>query len=196
MSETLQEIINKLWIAPANAEWTPRKDTVPLGDVRRWLKSDDIEILGFAIGLINDARFRVEPPIMPNEYKGFVTHYYGRCLKEDPNGEWSDSRYSAGATLVNIFGSLWRDSAVPREIVKELKDWLGRLYTEGDEPLRTCVVTATLEHLFEQKDIREFFADWKEDPVLAIAHKDASEWYLGGGTTPLGKAPFGQQKRR
>jgi len=35
--------------------------------------------------------------------------------------------------------------------------WLGRLYTEGDEKLRTCIVAATLEHLFEQKDIREFF---------------------------------------
>ena len=55
MSETLQEIINKLWIAPDNAEWTPKTDTVQLGDVRRWLKSDDIEILGFTNALIDDA---------------------------------------------------------------------------------------------------------------------------------------------
>ena len=154
MSETLQAIINKLWIAPDNAQWTPKTDTVLLGDFRRWSKSHDIEILGFTSALVDDARFRVEPPLTPNEYKGFVTHYYERCLKEDPNGEWSESRYSAGTTLVNIFGSLWRDSAVPREIIKELKDWLGRLYIEGDEKLRTCIVTATLEHLFEQKEIR------------------------------------------
>jgi hypothetical protein len=160
------------------------------------LKSDDIEILGFTNALIDDARFRIEPPFTPNEYKGFVTCYYGRCLKEDPDGEWSDSRYSAGATLVNIFASLWRDSAVPREILKELKDWLGRLYAEGDETLRTCIVTATLEHLFEQKDIREFFSDWKQHPVLTMAHKQGSEWYLGGGKTPLGKPPFGRPKRK
>ena len=196
MSETLREIINKLWIAPDDAEWTPKTDTVQLGDVRRWSKSEDIEILGFTSALIDDARFRIEPPLTPTEYKVFVIHYYERCLKEDPNGEWSDSRYSAGATLVNIFGSLWRDSSVPREIVKELKDWLGRLYTEGDEKLRTCIVTATLEHLFEQKDIREFFSDWKKHPVLAIAHKEACEWYLGGGKTPLGKPPFGHSKRK
>jgi hypothetical protein len=162
MSETLQAIINKLWIAPDNAQWTAKTDTVQLSDIRRWSKSDDIEILGFTSALIHDARFRIEPPFTPNEYKGFVTHYYERCLKEDPKGQWADSRYSAGATLVNIFGSFWRDSAVPRKIVNELKDWLGRLYTEGDEKLRTCIVTATLEHLFEQKDIREFFADWKK----------------------------------
>jgi hypothetical protein len=196
MSETLQEIINRLWIAPDNAEWTAKTDTVQLGDVRRWLKSDDIEILGFTSALIADARFRIEPPLTPNEYKGFVTHYYERCLKEDPNGEWSDSRYSAGATLVNICGSLWSDSAVPREITKEPKDWLGRLYAEGDEALRTCIVTAVLEHLFEHKDIRESFSDWKKNPVLAIALKDASEWYLGGGRTPLGKPPLGHSKRR
>jgi hypothetical protein len=169
---------------------------VQLGDVRRWSKSDDIEILGFTSALIHDARFRIEPPLAPNEYKAFVTHYYERCLKEDPKGEWADSRYSAGTTLVNIFGSLWRDSAVPREVVNELKDWLGRLYAEGDETLRTCIVTATLEHLFEQKDIRDFFSDWKERPVLTIAHKEASEWYLGGGNTPLGKRPFAHSKRK
>ncbi|HZQ67615.1 MAG TPA: hypothetical protein VFA68_03770 [Terriglobales bacterium] len=189
MTDTLQEIIDRLWIAPDNAEWTPKTDTVSLSDVRQWFKSDDIEVLGFTSALIHDARFRIEPPLTPNEYKGFATHYYGRCLKEDPKSEWADSRYSAGTTLVNVFASLWRDSSVPREVVKELKTWLGRLYAEGDGSLRTCIVTATLEHLFEQKDIREFFSDWKKDPVLAIAHKEASVWYLGGGKTPLGKPP-------
>ena len=111
MSDTLQEIINRLWIAPENAEWTPKTDTVSLSDVRNWFKSDDIEVLGFTSALIHDAQFRIEPPLLPEEYKGFVTHYYGRCLKEDPKGEWADSRYSAGSTLVNVFASLWREFA-------------------------------------------------------------------------------------
>jgi hypothetical protein len=195
MSETLQDIINKLWIAPDNAQWTPKTDTLQLSDIRRWSKSDDIEILGFISSLIHDTRFRIEPPFTPNEYKSLVAHYYERCLKEDPKGEWADSRYSAGSTLVNIFGNLWRDSSVPREIVKDLKDWLGRLYAEGDENLRTCIVTATLEHLFEQKDIREFFSDWEKRPVLAIAHREASEWYLRGGKTQLGKPQSARSKR-
>jgi len=105
-----------VWLAPDNADWTPKTDTVQLGDIRRWSKSDDIEILGFTSALIHDAGFRIEPPLMPNEYKGFVTHYYERCLKEDPKGEWADSRHAAGMSLVNIFASLWRDSAVPCEI--------------------------------------------------------------------------------
>jgi hypothetical protein len=79
--------------------------------------------------------------------------------------------------------------------VKELKVWLGRLYAEGDESMRGCIITATLKHLSEQKDIREFFSDWKKDPVLAIANKKASVRYLGGGKTPLGKPPFVSRKR-
>jgi hypothetical protein len=195
MSDALQDIINRLWVAPANAEWRPRTDSVPLHDVRQWFKSDDIEVMGFTSALVHDARFRIEPPLTPNEYKTFMTNYCERCLKEDPQGEWADSRYSAGWTLVNIFGSFWRDTSVPREVLKELKTWLGRLYTDGDESLRTCLVTATLEHLFEQKDIREFFSDWKKDPVLAIAHKEACLWYLGGGKTPLGKPQSLPRKR-
>jgi hypothetical protein len=194
MSDTLQEIIDRLWIAPDNAEWTPKTDTVSLGDVRQWFKSDDIEVLGFTKALIHDTRFRIEPPLTPNEYRGFATHYLERCLKEDPESKWADSRYSAGTTLVNVFASLWRDSRVPREVVKDLKTWLGRLYAEGDASLRTCIVTATLEHLFEQKDIREYFSDWKKDPVLAIAHKEACVWYMGGGKTPLGRPPSARRK--
>jgi hypothetical protein len=52
-----------------------------------------------------------------------------------------------------------------------------------------------LEHLFEQQDIREFFSDWRNDPVLTIAHKEASKFYSGGGKTPLGKQPFVPLKR-
>ncbi len=75
MGDTLQAIINRLWIASDNAQWTPKTDTVSLSDVRQWFKSDDIEVLGFTSALVHDARFRIEPPLRPNEYKTFVTRY-------------------------------------------------------------------------------------------------------------------------
>lgn len=197
MADTLEAIIDKLWIVPENAEWTPKTDTVSLNDIRQWLESHDLEVLGFANALVHDARFHIEPPLAVNEYKHFIKRYYGRCLKEDPKGKWADSRYSGGTALVNVFASLWRNSSVPREVVKELKGWLARLYVEGDQSLRVCIITATLEHLFEHKEIREFFSDWKKDPMLAAAHKQASEWYKGGGRTPLGKpAPISRRRSR
>ena len=187
MSESLQQIIDKLWIAPEHAEWTPKTDVVALSDVQRWMSSTDIEILGFAGALLSDRRFRIEPPITLNDYINFEMHYFEMCLREIPDGERLDSRYSAGADLVNIFAHLWRDSSVPRIVLDDLKTWLGRLYKEGDPEIRTCIVQATLEHLIEQKEIREFFADWQDDKVLAVAYEEASDWYKGGGNSPLGK---------
>jgi hypothetical protein len=190
MSESLQEIITKLWVTPERAEWTPKTDVVALSDIQRWMASSDVEILGFACRVLSDGRFRIDPPISLNEYIDFIKGYSARCLRENPDGEWSDSRYSAGMDLVNIFAGLWRDSSVPRPVLIDLKAWLGQLYKEGDSEIRTCIVQATLEHLFEQEEIRNFFADWEKDRVLAVAHREASEWYKGGGTSPLGKPPF------
>ena len=79
---------------------------------------------------------------------------------------------------------------MPRPVLEDLKAWLGRLYKESSPEIRTCIVHATLEHLFEQKQIREFFTDWQKDEGLAVAYEEASEWYKGGGKSPLGKPPL------
>jgi hypothetical protein len=187
VSESLQVIINKLWTTPEHAEWTPKTDVVAFSDVQRWMASTDIEILGFTDALLSDRRFRIEPPIALDDYIKFMKHYYERCLRENPDGEWSDSRHSASADLVNRFANLSRDSSVPRPVLDDLKLWLGRLYKDGSSDIRTCIVQATLEHLFEQKQMREFFSDWQDDQVLAAAYEEASEWYKGGGHSPLAK---------
>jgi hypothetical protein len=190
MSDSLQEIISRLWNTPENAEWTPKTDVVALGDIQRWMNSSDIETLAFTHDLLSERRFRIEPAISITEYIRFTKQYYERCLRENPDGDWSAPRYIAGGEIVNIFASLWRDSSVPRSVLEDLKAWLAQLYREGDPGLRTCIVQATLEHLFEQEQIRGFFADWLNDEVLTAAHREASEWYKGGGSSPLGKPSF------
>lgn len=79
---------------------------------------------------------------------------------------------------------------MPRSILEDLKVWLGGLYKEGDSEIRTCVVQATLEHLFENEQMRNLFSDWRNDEVLAVAYEEASEWYRGGGSSPFWKEPF------
>jgi hypothetical protein len=61
-AECILEFYQGERFAPDNAEWTPKTDVVALDDVRDWFESADIEILGFAYSLVNDARFRIEPP--------------------------------------------------------------------------------------------------------------------------------------
>jgi hypothetical protein len=138
MTESLQEIICRLWTTPEHAEWTPKIDVVALSDVQRWAASGDIEILGFTYAMLSNRRFRIEPPITLDGYVSFLKHYIGRCLRENPDGEWSDSRHSAGTDLVNIFAGLWRDESVPRLILKDLKAWIEAAYKEGDEDFRQC----------------------------------------------------------
>jgi len=173
---TLKSVIEGLWVALGNAEWTPKTDVLPLSDVKRWMESDDIEVLGFTDAMIHDGRFRIEPPLEVEDYVRWVKHYFGRCFRENPDGEWSDSSYSAGWDLVAVFIKLWDDGSVPRELLSDLKLWIAGLYKNADDRLRTCIVNAALEHLFERKPIRKYFSDWRNDPILSTAYNEACLW--------------------
>jgi hypothetical protein len=181
---TVNTLLKRLWIAPENAEWTPRIDILPLNDLEQWMDSEDIEVLGFTNAMIHDGRFRIDPPLQVADYALWIKRYYGRCFVEDPDGKWSDSSYSAGWDLVGVFIALWDDNSVPRELLRDLKGWIGGLYKSGDDRLRTCIVNATLEHLFERKPIRKYFSEWRNDPMLAAAYNEACLW---GAKTPLSR---------
>jgi len=193
---TLAGILNLLWDQPANAEWKPKVSAVALAQIKDWMTSPDIEVLGLVCSTINERRFRIEPELSLEEYVDFYKLYYGRCMRENPDGKWSDSRWSAGATLVNLIASMWRHDGVPRSVLEGWKHWLAEQYRNGSEDIRTCIVQATLEHLLEQEHFREFFADWKKDPVLKHAYDEASLWHQGGGDTPLGKPPSRKKRSR
>ena len=47
---------------------------------------------------------------------------------------------------------------------------LARLYRDGDEKLKVSVITGVLEHLFTDRSIVRFVADWKHDPQLKPAY--------------------------
>jgi hypothetical protein len=156
------------------------------GEIRRAALSDDIETLGALCHLLDKAAFRerIDPPISFDEHQGLFLRVYERCLLEDPDGEWSDSRYEAGWSLTGWFRALWNDPAVPRAKLLEFKRLLARLYKAGDRAVRTCIVNATLERLFEDRRIASYFKDWTKDPLLAQAYADASLWSGKGGASP------------
>ncbi|HUU13753.1 MAG TPA: hypothetical protein VM182_08585 [Terriglobia bacterium] len=168
----------------------PPTNPIPKEMVLKWMASRDIQALGATYAFLfnkPERRNRVQPPLEYRDYHKFVTHYFERCFRENPDGKWTNNRYEAGWDLVNWFAFQWNDPEVPRSALDDLKSWMAKLYKEGDAELRRCFVDATLEHLFEQSKFRKFFADWKDDPVLKVAHAEALEWVKGGGNTPLGK---------
>src|SRR6266480_1688784 len=156
----------------------PKSAAIPLKKVRRWMKSEDIEALGALTSLIRGEKHfqRISPPLTFKDYHPFLIDYYERCIRENPDGEESDSRYTAAQDIISYFTFLWNDPEISRHTVRDFKTWLAKLYKEGDEDVKTCIVEGILEHLFENPAVQDYFTDWKNNSVLAAAYSRAMEW--------------------
>ncbi len=155
---------------------TPKTEKPLSGElVRQWVKSPDLEVMGAVFKLLHKPEHynRINPPLAFDDYRTFHLNYYERCFRENPEGAWCDSRYIAAHSLVAWFTGLWNDETVPRDALRELKSLLARLYRDRDEKLKVAVITGTLEHLFTDRKILRFFADWKQDPQLKAAYFEA-----------------------
>lgn len=164
----------------------PRSTPIARELVKEWMASGDLDALGAVHAILQTPQYskRIAPPIDEDERRCFVMHYLERCLKENPDTDWASTRYEAGWELASWFSDLWNDP-VARAFCAEIKSKLAALYRSGDDALRRCLVDAALEHLFERREIAAFFADWKSDPVLASAYREALLWSEKGGTSDL-----------
>jgi hypothetical protein len=79
----------------------------------------EIEAQGAVFGILTEPRLLscIQPSISWVESLDYIRAYFERRLLEDPDGKWSDSRYSAGWAIVNWFSRLRRDHDVPRSVV-------------------------------------------------------------------------------
>lgn len=155
---------------------TPEAEKFLSGEVvRHWMTNPDLEVMGAVFKLLHKPEHysRIKPPLAFEDYQHFHVNYYERCLRENPDGVWCDSRYIAAHSLVAWFKGLWNDKTVSRDALRELKSLLARVYRSGDEKLKVAVITGALEHLFTDPTILRFFADWKDDPQLKAAYFEA-----------------------
>ena len=155
--------------------------TVSRDQIMRWALGEDLETLGALNCLLFDPKEsrRIEPNLTLAEYMEATLPYLERCLREDPQGQWADSRWSAGYLLTNWIKDVWADERF-RPQVDDFRDWLAKIYKSTDEPdLRLCLVQATLEHLFEDDGLAERFARWRDDAELRAAYEEAKLWKEG-----------------
>lgn len=159
-------------------------ETISRSRLREWMRADDLVALGGVYYMLFDGRFnrRIVPALTLDDYLDFTLPYFARCFREDPDLPYASSRYTAGWDLASWFSKLWRDENMPLEALQRIKAWLGETYKSGSDDVREAIVTATLEHIFEDKSVRQFFRDWQGDPVLEIAYAEAAE--RPGGLTP------------
>lgn len=150
---------------------------IPREKLERWVSSDDIQVMGAVYSLLSNPRqvARIHPPLQLVEVGVFLQRYFERCIRDNPESEWADSRYSAGWDVTGLFTNWWNDSRVPREYLSAWKAWLMNLYLDGTAEMRECIETATLEHILEVQGTKAFFADWLKDPVLAAAYRRSAE---------------------
>lgn len=146
--------------------------------IKEWMKCRNVEALGVLYYFLTEKRYymKIDPPLNFQDYFYFIKDYFSLCFKEDPDDIWADSKYGAGWDLVGWFKHFWEDKNIPRKYLKDIKTWIGELYKGGNKELKECIGNATLDHLFENKEIRRFFSDWEKDPDLVEAYKRALEW--------------------
>ena len=176
----LQDIVRHLKTAESESS------VIAESEVRRWMSSDDPEVLGATYALVSNGKLvqRITPSLSFDEVFAFLLRYYEFCLKNDPHGEWVDNRFTAGCDFVSAFVSLW-DEGRDKNYFQEMKSMLRRLYIEGPGELKDSIEQAIVEHLFERGDIQEFFSDWRDDPQLRSAYDAGKLWADGGGRSPL-----------
>lgn len=153
------------------------------------METSDLDVLGALYHLLitkGGSRI-VSPPLSRDELNQLSKKYFERSLLEnrDDPGNWSATRYAAGWNIVTWSRQIWRDPQSQQRWAGEIKQWLAALYRKGDESLRSCLVTATLEHLFEDDDIARFFSDWRHDDVMRTPYARALDWRARGGSSPL-----------
>jgi hypothetical protein len=144
--------------------------------ILRWMRTDDIEAMGALMSLLAENKHfdRIDPPLSLEEYCRFAADYYERALAENPDGEWSDSRTTAGWDFAKWFLQLWQEQQpAERMILADLKMRLAKLCKVGGPSLCNALVTAVLEHLFERSEVQQYFRDWLEDPMLRDAYTEA-----------------------
>jgi hypothetical protein len=163
--------------------------------VRRWMERARGEARGAIYSLLTDVGVyaRVAPPLGFDEVFDWLLSYYAWCLRTNPGGEWSGSRFEAAWDMVIWFIGMW-DEGRDRSYFERIRECIAELYLTGSRRIGQAVVQGCLEHLFEREDIKEFFQSWKGHPQLRQAYDQALLWVLGGGKTPLSRCRGPTQK--
>lgn len=147
--------------------------------VRKWIKeAKEIEVQGALCSYLlgRDYTSRIVPPLEFSDFHPFVSSYFLRCISENPQGQWADTRYGAGMALANWFKALNGDPSVPRRALSDIKQSIQDLWDRADKAVRDGILNGAVEHIFEDDGARQLFDDWRQHPKYADLYKAACEW--------------------
>jgi len=163
-------------VAKIAAKYIESREAIPKSFIQSLVESEDIEMQGIAYRIFDQFPFLIGYKYKKNEYIDFMILFLRRCLLENPDGDFSESRYSAAHSIVSIYRALAKDrSENSLELIK-IRDILKNMYCDGSEDVKAAVINGVLEHLFLEKTIRMEFEGWKRDRCLRSAYLQAIEY--------------------
>ncbi|KER68561.1 hypothetical protein HR51_26940 [Burkholderia cepacia] len=156
------------------------EESVPRSELLKFMDSDQPEVLGSLYAKLTKRSFteKIVPPMEFGDCKRLFLKFYGLCISNDyveagnPQS-FLISRYIAAVDFGRWFVSIVEDRKIARSDVADVVRWLENLYVQGDQGIRSCLIIASLEHMFSSNSIRKLFSSWKFDPILGGAYREA-----------------------
>jgi hypothetical protein len=145
--------------------------------VIEWIRSGDLETWAVLYVLTDKAYSRIQPELGMHDTCTLIEDYLVKCLIENPEpGDWIHSGYEAAWDLAGWLKHL--ESLGPRadRFIREVAARVEAAFREGDAETKERIINGFLEHTFEKPSLRNFFASWAGEPVLAEAYVLAAEW--------------------
>ena len=152
-------------------------EEIPKPKILLWMQLKDITAQGALYFLTNEKWDQIKPELTTDEICNFILKYLTTCIKENPpSADFIHTRYEAGWELSNWIKHLYAKGPQTHEWIFKIIHRLKNLYLEGSPEIQDCIVTATLEHIFEDKQLVKLFNDWPTDPKLNLAYEQALQW--------------------
>jgi hypothetical protein len=146
-------------------------------EIRKWIYAADLKTLGVLFALTDQAWSRIIPALTMDEACDLIRRYYLACIVKNPRGsDYMHSRYEAAWSMVAWFRHLVSLLPQSETALKQTIAELTALYLNSKQSVQQAIINGFLEHVFETPSLRDYFAQWKDDPKLADGYKWALMW--------------------
>ena len=150
--------------------------SIPRSVVLGWMRDPDLETRAVVYQLTDKAWARIKPELSMKDQCSFMGTYLLECLKSNREDEdYVHSGFEAAWELARWLKHLVTIEGTEK-IVREVIHDLESLYRDADDKTRNRIETGAIEHIFENRALREHFARWREDPVLKTAYEECLAW--------------------
>ena len=152
---------------------------IPLEEILEALNREELDEMAIGRELLVHHHSRIVPTPIINQFGKPLVRYYLKCIQGCNRRSDSDlvhSPFEAAGELQRLF-ELWVSSKTKytSEYIIKLVDDVTDAYRQGNDKIRYVLETGFLEHVFEIKENRSFFAHWIWPP-FRDAFLECSKW--------------------